>query len=269
MVSAEEWIRIRRGLRFGQRFRGTVTAVPRPGAIGIFVDIGLPVGGFVDVLLLPTIAERWPDQGTEAEFEVWWADQRQQVRLKPVDPQFLRDDFAHWQADWRPGWPEDVPVDKAWVDAAATYRRGTGVIEETLRSAGWRPGRHVSTDHWRKTLEKTGLVRMHDAAEAFLAEFGGLDVQISGPGITCAKTPFNFDPDNLIGEEDCFADWSHTIGRAIFPLGELDEGRFFLGIDESSEIYLVETWLATFGSAQDALEKLILGIAPERIKTAD
>lgn len=147
MVSAEEWVRIRRGLRFGQRFRGTATAVPRPGAIGIFVDIGLPVGGFVDVLLLPTVAERWPDQGTEAEFEVWWADQRQQVRLKPVDPQFLRDDFAHWQADWRPGWPEDVPVDKAWADAAATYLRGTAVIEETLRSAGWRPGPHVSTDH--------------------------------------------------------------------------------------------------------------------------
>ncbi|MET9914608.1 hypothetical protein ABZZ74_49360 [Streptomyces sp. NPDC006476] len=120
MVSAEEWIRIRRGLRFGQRFRGTVTAVPRPGATGIFVDIGLPVGGFVDVLLLPQDAERWPGEGTEAEFEVWWADQRQQVRLKPVDPQFLRDDFARWQADRRPGWPEDVPVDKAWVDATAT-----------------------------------------------------------------------------------------------------------------------------------------------------
>ncbi|MFJ3235987.1 SUKH-3 domain-containing protein [Streptomyces sp. NPDC086787] len=73
----------------------------------------------------------------------------------------------------------------------------------------------------------------------------------------------------MIGEEDRFADWSHTIGRAIFPLGELDEGRFFLGIDENSAIYLVETWLATFGSAQDALEKLILGIAPERIETAD
>jgi len=86
---------------------------------------------------------------------------------------------------------------------------------------------------------------------------------------TCAKTPFNLDPDNLIGEEDRFADWSHTIGRAIFPLSELDEGRFFLGIDENSEIYLVETWRATFGDAQEALEKFIPGIAPERIETTD
>ncbi|MGW4303301.1 hypothetical protein [Streptomyces sp. NPDC004376] len=57
MVSVEEWQRVRRGLRFGQRFQGRVTGVPRPGATGIFVDIGLPVGGFVDVLL-PTASER-------------------------------------------------------------------------------------------------------------------------------------------------------------------------------------------------------------------
>ncbi|WP_426361949.1 hypothetical protein [Streptomyces sp. E-08] len=38
--------------------------VPRPGAIGIFVDIGLGVGGFVDVLLLPERSEDWPTEGT-------------------------------------------------------------------------------------------------------------------------------------------------------------------------------------------------------------
>ncbi|MFF3920698.1 SUKH-3 domain-containing protein [Streptomyces sp. NPDC001852] len=269
VVSAEEWSRIRRGLRFGQRLQGTVVAVPNPGAIGIFVDIGLPVSGFVDALLLPTVAERWPGKGTEAEFEVWWADHRPQVRLKPVDPQFLRDDFARWQADRRPDWPENVPVDRAWVDAAASSLRRTGVVEETLRTAGWQPGRRVPVDRWREALERTGLIRMHDASEAFLTEFGGLDVQISGPGITCAKTPFHFNLDLLIGEEDRFADWSDTIGRALFPIGELDQGRFFLGIDENSEVYLVETWLATFGPAQGALEKLILGIAPQRIETAE
>jgi hypothetical protein len=46
-------------------------------------------------------------------------------------------------------------------------------------------------------------------------------------------------------------------------------GRFFLGIDENSEIYLAGTWLATLGSTQDALEKLVLGVAPERIETDD
>ncbi|MFG3092315.1 SUKH-3 domain-containing protein [Streptomyces antibioticus] len=160
-------------------------------------------------------------------------------------------------------------MDQAWIDATATSLRKTGVIEETLRAGGWSPGRRVPTDGWRERLEETGLVRMHEAARAFLAEFGGLDVWLSGPGITCAKTSFHFDPDKLIGEEDRFAAWSAEIGRALFPIGELDHGRFFLGIDENSEIYLVETWLAAFGPAQDALEKLILGIAPEHIDTAD
>ncbi|MGW1892785.1 hypothetical protein ACWCP6_21480 [Streptomyces sp. NPDC002004] len=89
--------------------------MPRPGAIGIFVDIGLRVGGCVDVLLLPERAERWPVEGTVTDVEVWWADSRQQVRLKPSDPRYLRTDFADFAACVRPGWPSDigrpVPVD--------------------------------------------------------------------------------------------------------------------------------------------------------------
>ncbi|MFJ8533271.1 hypothetical protein [Streptomyces sp. NPDC093591] len=82
--------------------------MPRPGAIGIFVDIGLDVGGFVDVLLLPEREERWPTEGTVADFEVWWADSRQQIRLKPSDPQYLREDFADFVARFRPDWPSDI-----------------------------------------------------------------------------------------------------------------------------------------------------------------
>lgn len=82
MITDAEWERIRGNLRFGQVLRGTVVKVPRPGAIGIFVDIGLGVEGFVDVLLLPEPAEQWPVEGTITDFEVWWADSRQQVRLK-------------------------------------------------------------------------------------------------------------------------------------------------------------------------------------------
>lgn len=108
MVTDAEWERIRGGLRFGQVLRGTVVKVPRPGAIGIFVDIGLGVGGFVDVLLLPEQAERWPAEGTVTDFEVWWAFDRQQLRLKPSDPQYLRKNFADFFADIRPSWPADI-----------------------------------------------------------------------------------------------------------------------------------------------------------------
>lgn len=108
VVTAAEWARMRRSLRFGQVFEGTVVNVPRPGAIGIFVDIGLSVGGFVDAALLPDRSEDWPKEGTVGEFQIWWADSRQQIRLKPSDPRYVRHDFADFVERFRPGWPSDV-----------------------------------------------------------------------------------------------------------------------------------------------------------------
>ncbi len=58
-------------------------SVPRPGTIGVFVFIGLVVGGFVDALLLPDDATQWPTVGTESEFEVWWVDERPQKSTAP------------------------------------------------------------------------------------------------------------------------------------------------------------------------------------------
>ncbi|MCX5078347.1 hypothetical protein OG321_38550 [Streptomyces sp. NBC_00424] len=108
VVTDAEWARIRRDLRFGQVFEGTVVKVPQPGAIGIFVDIGLSVGGFVDVLLLPDEGEDWPAEGTVADFEIWWADSRRQIRLKPFDSRYLRTDFTDFVERFRPSWPADV-----------------------------------------------------------------------------------------------------------------------------------------------------------------
>ncbi|MET8130227.1 hypothetical protein ABZV67_46475, partial [Streptomyces sp. NPDC005065] len=101
VVADAEWARIRRGLHFGQVFEGTVAKVPRPGAIGIFVDIGLSVGGFVDVLLLPAESEDWPAEGAVADFEIWWADSRKQIPLKPSDSRYLRSDFTAFVERWR------------------------------------------------------------------------------------------------------------------------------------------------------------------------
>ncbi|MGW2934055.1 SUKH-3 domain-containing protein [Streptomyces sp. NPDC001156] len=114
-------------------------------------------------------------------------------------------------------------------------------------------------------FERTGL-SMHDAAEAFLREFGGLAVNVSGPGISRARQPFELDPELTWGsEEGRFLEWGESIGRQLFPVGEHDHGRFFLAIDEVSEIYLVETWVASFGPMPQALENLILGVAPHVI----
>ncbi|MGW0998912.1 hypothetical protein ACWD5V_37705 [Streptomyces sp. NPDC002523] len=108
MLTDAEWARIRTGLRFGQVFEGAVVKVPRPGALGIFVDIGLSVGGFVDVLLLPEESDDWPAVGAIADFEIWWADSRQQIRLKPSDPRYLRSDFTDFVERFRPDWSSDV-----------------------------------------------------------------------------------------------------------------------------------------------------------------
>ncbi|MFC4518383.1 MULTISPECIES: hypothetical protein [Streptomyces] len=133
MVTDAEWERIRGNLRFGQVLRGTVANVPRPGAIGIFVDIGLGVGGFVDVLLLPKQVQRWPVEGTVTDFEVWWADSRQQVRLKPSDPHYLRDDFTDFIARVRPGWTSDI---------GQLVRDGGPVTEQELTSLLDRQAHH-------------------------------------------------------------------------------------------------------------------------------
>lgn len=71
----------------GDHVVGTVVRVPRPGAIGVFVDLGRPPAGFVDVIHLPHSADHWPDLGTVTGFEVL-QHRRGQVRLWPLDPAF-------------------------------------------------------------------------------------------------------------------------------------------------------------------------------------
>lgn len=137
-------------------------------------------------------------------------------------------------------------------------------VRRVLLAARWRPGRRVDTAGWRTQLEAAGFV-MHDAAERFLAEFGGLTFDLSGPGLSKAREPFELDPLLCLGEDDRFAGWGECIGRSLFPLGELDKGRYFLGIDETGEVYLIADWLASFGPARDAIGNLILGIAPETL----
>ncbi len=135
-------------------------------------------------------------------------------------------------------------------------------VERILRGAGWEPGRHVDTSTWRHLLEGDGFV-MHEAAERFLGEFGGLSVEYGGAGISRAREPFEFDPLLGLGEDDRFSEWGEVIGKSLFPIGELDRGRFFLGIDEAGAIYLVADRLARFGAGDTGIEHLVLGVAPE------
>lgn len=69
------------------------------------------------------------------------------------------------------------------------------------------PGRVVDVGGWQQHLEAGGLVRMHPTAAVFLGEFGGLRVEIDGPGGSTAREPFELDPDRAKGDADRFAEW--------------------------------------------------------------
>ena len=140
-------------------------------------------------------------------------------------------------------------------------------VERALYSAGWVAGRSVDTTTWRAQLESSGFV-VHEAAERFLSEFGGLRFEYGGNGISRAREPFEFDPLLCLGEDDRFSEWGTLIGMSLSPIGELDLGRYFLGIDETGLIYLVADWLAEFGVGHDGIENLILGVAPNVLHDA-
>ncbi|SHE55474.1 hypothetical protein [Streptoalloteichus hindustanus] len=106
MPGIEEWERLRPTLRLGQWLSGAVVRPPSCVA-GVFVDLGLPVAGFVDVALLPSDQGRWPGDGEVLDFEIWWMDEQPQIRLKPLKREYLCEDFEGYVA--RNGWPEGHP----------------------------------------------------------------------------------------------------------------------------------------------------------------
>lgn len=137
-------------------------------------------------------------------------------------------------------------------------------VERVLRDAGWYPGRDTDPTPWREPLEADGI-HIHPAADNFLREFAGLTVDHGGPGITRAREPFELDPLLALGEADRFGEWSEEICRHLYPLGDLDHGHAFLGLDEQGELYVVANWLARFGRLPEAMENLILGVMPIRM----
>lgn len=101
----EEWDRLREHLYLGQILTGTVVWVPYPGAIGVGIDLNMPVGGFIDVLLLPRDANRWPTVGSVGNFEIWWMNEYPQIRLIATDQFLMREDFNSWVREQDSGAP--------------------------------------------------------------------------------------------------------------------------------------------------------------------
>lgn len=136
---------------------------------------------------------------------------------------------------------------------------------QVLTRAGWFPGRQVAVD-----LSGDGLsgFAWHQAARLFLSEFGGVSVEIKGPGVNVAREPFLFDPEVAVGEEDRFEVASERFGRAFCPVGEIGRGEFFLAVDEDAVMYLLAREAFSLGPVDEALEKLVLGVKGTRVPPA-
>ncbi|MFE9917656.1 hypothetical protein ACFYPG_21105 [Micromonospora sp. NPDC005553] len=87
MVQPDKFDTARRRFPVGEHIRGEVVLIPKPGAIGLMVDVGQEAEGFVDVLVLPHEPADWPAVGTVTTFEVL-EHRTGQVRLLPLDERF-------------------------------------------------------------------------------------------------------------------------------------------------------------------------------------
>lgn len=102
---------------------------------------------------------------------------------------------------------------------------------------------------------------------SFWREFGGLEVNVHGSGITRGRVPFRFDPSEgdrfpRIGDEDMTDVWSLAFGRALVPIGWIGD-RFTLAIDELGIVHTLEGWAARCGQGDEAVEGLVLGVMPD------
>ena len=139
-------------------------------------------------------------------------------------------------------------------------------VAAELRRSGWFPGRTIEISNYKDGLP--GFL-WHEAAERFLEEFGGIRVDLHGPGRSVAKEPFEIDPELAAGEEGRFEELSQKYHRQLFPVGELGQGEFFLAVDQESILYMVGSSIFRLGPSAEGLGKLVLGIQGTRLEISD
>jgi hypothetical protein len=104
---------------------------------------------------------------------------------------------------------------------------------------------------------------MSAAAASALEEFGGLRVDVDGPGVECARGGFNLDPTLALGEEVRFSGRGDRDSPSLFPLGEAHDGHAFLGIDANGWVYVVGDQIALLRKGvRSALDALLQGRLP-------
>ncbi|MEV0169133.1 SUKH-3 domain-containing protein [Nonomuraea fuscirosea] len=132
--------------------------------------------------------------------------------------------------------------------------------QPAFRHLGWFPGRKVDITHWHAELAIDEGFDFHNEAKRFLREFGGITVEVGGPGVRTARTSFDLDPDLCSGQQRWFAELSERHGAWLFPLGEIQGGHATLAIDEHGGVHILfDRHVSFVGRRGDALGNLIDG----------
>ncbi|MFI8084086.1 SUKH-3 domain-containing protein [Kitasatospora sp. NPDC086009] len=151
-------------------------------------------------------------------------------------------------------------------------------VAAELKAAGWHPGRWQirQAEEWADALAAyggpagVGHAVFPAAVEAW-AEFGGLAFDLDGPGRQLARTPFLVDPLCGLHQPRTLADLGRALDTRLAPLGEEAYGQALLAVDEEGRVYSLDhtgEWFLGHGVDQ-AISTLVLGTAPERLRTAD
>ncbi|SEK24549.1 SUKH-3 domain-containing protein [Streptacidiphilus jiangxiensis] len=148
-------------------------------------------------------------------------------------------------------------------------------VASALAKAGWFPDRKrlPMAEAWAARL--SGYVspegHRHTVFPAALeawAEFGEIAVDLDGPGIEVARTPFAIDPLRGLHQPRTLADLGRSLELPVAPLGEERDGAALLAIDAVGRVYSLDhagEWF--LGHSMDqALTTLINGLRAERLR---
>jgi len=149
-------------------------------------------------------------------------------------------------------------------------------VEAVLRQAGWYPSRVVpdsQLEQWM-VLEWDTLpgfhfqTRMFSAAYHILREFGGLVIEQNGPGVTCCRERFKFDPLESIKLTEAynwpFSEWAAD--GSLYPFGCFASGKTTDGaiaVDGRGRIVDQDYVILIGANIDEALENLIIGLMPK------
>jgi hypothetical protein len=125
-----------------------------------------------------------------------------------------------------------------------------------LTEAGWFLGRDVID-----SVKLPEEFEIFPAAIEALKEFGHLRVGEEGEGIERARSTIVFEPTLASRDWDWFLFSSNLLQTNLYPLGEVDNDRYYLAMDSEGRVFLVFDGLIFVDDNFDkALEKLLMGV---------